>query len=68
VAAGQAVKEPGTEVSPTEIAGQSRGPRGRWAVTLRRRHDVVPPAEEIPVVPDLDTQADTGSAGGGPPA
>ena len=44
VAAGHAVKEPGTEVAPTEIAGQSRGPRGRWAVTLRRRHDDVPPA------------------------
>ena len=49
VAAGQAVKEPGTEVSPTQIAGQSRGPRGRWAVTLRRRHDQVPPAEDTPV-------------------
>ena len=43
VAAGHAVKEPGTEVAPTQIAGQSRGPRGRWAVTLRRRHDEVPP-------------------------
>ena len=28
VAAGHAVKEPGTEVAPTQIAGQSRGPRG----------------------------------------
>ncbi|PKW27439.1 SGNH/GDSL hydrolase family protein [Phycicoccus duodecadis] len=44
VAAGQAVREAGTEVSPTEVAGQSRGPRGRWAVLLRRRPDVVPPA------------------------
>ena len=50
VAAGHAVKEPGTEVAPTEIAGQSRGPRGRWAVTLRRRHDDVPPAQDVPVV------------------
>ncbi len=41
VAAGQAVREPGTEVSPVEVAGQSRGPRGRWAVLLRRRHDPV---------------------------
>ncbi|GAA4392829.1 SGNH/GDSL hydrolase family protein [Ornithinibacter aureus] len=46
VAAGQAVKEPGTEVAPTEIAGQSRGPRGRWAVLLRRRHDAVPPPQD----------------------
>jgi lysophospholipase L1-like esterase len=42
VAAGQAVKDPGTEVSPTEVGGQSRGPRGRWAVLLRRRHDALP--------------------------
>ncbi|MFV0461610.1 MAG: SGNH/GDSL hydrolase family protein [Nostocoides sp.] len=38
VAAGQAVRDPGTEVSPTAVAGQSRGPRGPWAVLLRRRH------------------------------
>jgi len=49
VAAGHAVKEPGTEVSPTEMAGQPRGPRGRWAVTLRRRRDDVPPASDTPV-------------------
>ena len=54
VAAGQAVKEPGTEVAPTEIAGQSRGPRGRWAVVLRRRHDDVPPAED-PVAPSASS-------------
>jgi len=42
VAAGQAVKDPGTEVSPTEVAGEARGPRGRWAVLLRRRHDSLP--------------------------
>lgn len=42
VAAGQAVREPGAEVSPTEVGGQSRGPRGRWAVLLRRRPDTVP--------------------------
>ena len=49
VAAGQAVREPGAEVAPTEIAGQDRGPRGRWAVLLRRRHDAVPPSEDTPV-------------------
>jgi len=56
VAAGHAVKEPGTEVSPTQIAGQSRGPRGRWAVTLRRRRDQVPPAEDTPVATEGDGQ------------
>lgn len=45
VAAGQAVREPGAEVSATEIAGQSRGPRGRWAVLLRRRRGPIPTAE-----------------------
>ena len=48
VAAGQAVKDPGTEVSPIDIAGQSRGPRGRWAVLLRRRHDPVPADADAP--------------------
>ena len=42
VAAEHAVRDPGTEVSATEIAGQSRGPRGRWAVLLRRPRDPVP--------------------------
>ncbi|MGL5929167.1 MAG: SGNH/GDSL hydrolase family protein [Dermatophilaceae bacterium] len=49
VAAGQAVRESGTEVAPTEVAGESRGPRGRWAVRLRRRHDPVPPPQDTPV-------------------
>ncbi len=56
VAAGQAVKDPGTEVSPIDIAGQSRGPRGRWAVLLRRRHDPLPAAGDAPA-----DAAETGS-------
>src|SRR6478672_4769112 len=36
VAAVQAVRDPGTEVSATAVGGQPRGPRGRWA-TLRHR-------------------------------
>ena len=35
-AAAQASEEPGTEVAPTQVQGQDRGPRGRW-VTLRHR-------------------------------
>jgi lysophospholipase L1-like esterase len=35
-AATSAVRNPGTEVSPTEIGGQTRGPLGRWAVVLHR--------------------------------
>jgi lysophospholipase L1-like esterase len=50
VAAGQAVREAGSEVAPTQVAGQSRGPRGRWAVLLRRRHGPAPVATD-PVPP-----------------
>ena len=42
VAAEQAVRDPGTEVSATEIAGQARGPRGRWAKLLRRPRNPPP--------------------------
>ncbi len=56
VAAGQAVREAGTEVSPTEIAGQDRGPRGRWAVLLRRRPN--PAAATVPATPDTPGTSD----------
>ena len=59
VAAGQAVLEPGSEVSPTEVGGQARGPRGRWAVVLRRRP--TPPRDPAePVATDV-----TGDTSGG---
>jgi hypothetical protein len=35
-AATSAVRDPGTEVRPSQIAGQTRGPLGRWAVVLHR--------------------------------
>ncbi|WP_406832136.1 SGNH/GDSL hydrolase family protein [Pedococcus sp. KACC 23699] len=54
VAATYAVRDPGTEVSATQIAGQARGPRGRWAKLLRRPHDPVP-----------DRQDDAGDASSG---
>lgn len=57
VAAGQAVKDPGTEVSPTEVGGQSRGPRGRWAVLLRRRPDAVPDARDPKADPAVQAEA-----------
>ena len=41
-AAARAVAAPGTEVSGTEVAGAARGPRGRWAVLLRRRREQPP--------------------------
>jgi len=49
VAAMQAVRDPGTEVSATAVAGQPRGPRGRWAVLLRRPHNPVTDRSELVV-------------------
>ncbi|GAA1900484.1 SGNH/GDSL hydrolase family protein [Lapillicoccus jejuensis] len=40
--ASAAVAAPGTEVSATEVAGAERGPRGRWAIGLRRVRRPVP--------------------------
>lgn len=42
VAATQAVAQPGTEVGPAEVAGEPRGPRGRWAVLLHRVRPGIP--------------------------
>jgi len=47
VAAVQAVREAGTEVSATAVAGQPRGPRGRWAILLRRRRRPVTDRSEL---------------------
>lgn len=41
-AATRAVEQPGTEVAPAEIAGQSRGPEGRWALLLHRVRPAIP--------------------------
>lgn len=55
VAAKYAVADPGTEVSATEIAGQSRGPRGRWAMLLRRPRNPLPPGGDESLEPGLPT-------------
>jgi lysophospholipase L1-like esterase len=47
VAAVQAVRQPGTEVSATAVGGQPRGPRGRWAVLLRRHRRPIPDRSEL---------------------
>lgn len=52
VAAVVAADEPGTEVSGTEVGGQPRGPRGRWAVLLRRRQEPVLATDAVPDVAD----------------
>jgi lysophospholipase L1-like esterase len=47
VAAVQAVREAGTEVSATAVRGQPGGPRGRWAMLLRRRRRPVTDRSEL---------------------
>jgi len=47
VAAVQAVRDPGTEVSATAVGGQPTGPRGRWAVLLRRHQHPVTDRSEL---------------------
>jgi lysophospholipase L1-like esterase len=47
-AAAEAVRLPGTEVTPAEVAGRDRGPRGRWA---QIRHRVRRPGVPGPAAP-----------------
>ncbi|GAB3600076.1 SGNH/GDSL hydrolase family protein [Angustibacter peucedani] len=57
VAAVAAAADPGTEVSAVDVGGQSRGPRGRWAVLRRRRQEPAVPVEPVePVEPAEETQ------------
>ena len=43
----QAVRDAGTEVSATAVGGQPRGPRGRWAMVLRRQQRPVTDRSEL---------------------
>lgn len=61
-AAVAAADDPGTEVSPTRVAGADRGPFGRWAVVLRRRRGPLPAAE--PPRNDEDSAGETVGATG----
>jgi lysophospholipase L1-like esterase len=63
VAATYAVRDPGTEVSATKIAGQARGPRGRWAMLLRRPRGPLP--EPHNPTPDEGRQTGEGEPLGG---
>ena len=63
----RAVREPGTEVSATEIGGKARGPRGRWAIGLHRVRRPVPEqagAGVIPTGPPHPGVVDGGRTGG----
>jgi lysophospholipase L1-like esterase len=62
-AAGQAVRQAGTEVSATAVGGQPRGPRGRWAMQLRRHRRPVTDRSELAEVidaPHIPTKAEPG--------
>lgn len=56
VAAVQAVRQAGTEVSGTAVGGQSGGPRGRWAMILLRRRRPVTDRSELtgPATPEQE--------------
>jgi lysophospholipase L1-like esterase len=65
VAAVQAVREAGTEVSGTAVGGQAGGPRGRWAMLLRRHRSPVPDRSDLKDVtgaadPSVHTGDETG--------
>jgi len=61
VAAVQAVREAGTEVSGTAVAGQAGGPRGRWAMLLRRhRRPVTDRSELVDAAEAADTPVEPG--------
>ena len=71
-AATQAVRAPGTEVSATEVGGQERGARGRWARLLRRQRQVLPdPTPQDPGTddagPDAAAASGRGTRSGGDP-
>jgi lysophospholipase L1-like esterase len=68
VAAGQAVLQAGTEVSATAVQGQPRGPRGRWAMLLRRHRAPVTDRSELADSADSATGSPDGAGGSKPPA
>jgi lysophospholipase L1-like esterase len=58
VAAVQAVREAGTEVSGTAVEGQPGGPRGRWAMLLRRHRRPVTDRSELAEVTEAAGTSD----------
>jgi hypothetical protein len=54
-AAVAAAADAGTEVEGAEVGGQSRGPRGRWAVLRRRRREPLPGTQPAPSTAEPST-------------
>ncbi|WP_283135457.1 SGNH/GDSL hydrolase family protein [Rhizohabitans arisaemae] len=46
LAASEAAKEPGSEVAATRLGGRAIGPRGRWAMLLRRGRGAEGPVDQ----------------------
>jgi lysophospholipase L1-like esterase len=61
VAASAAAASPGAEVHAAEVAGQLRGPRGRWAAVLLRRRIEPAPGPGISRHPDPTGADPTGA-------
>lgn len=61
----RAVRDPGTEVSATDVEGSGRGHRGRWAMMLRRHHDELPEESELEQL--AEEEAPEATADGIPP-
>ncbi|WDZ86892.1 SGNH/GDSL hydrolase family protein [Micromonospora cathayae] len=69
-AAQEAARNPGTEVSGTQVSGRDRGPQGRWAQLRRRAFVAVgalpPHAAATPSAPVTPTTPAQGGATGSP--
>jgi hypothetical protein len=63
-AAVQAVRTAGTEVAATRVAGNERGPRGRWAQLRHRRRHPKPDVDKVDEgLPETGTVAEPLPAG-----
>ncbi|MBD2760804.1 SGNH/GDSL hydrolase family protein [Yimella sp. cx-573] len=62
VAAMRAVRDPGTEVTPTAVGGQDSGHRGRWAMLLRRHREPLPTQVEPPAPDGIAAASGSGQS------
>ncbi|WP_137119883.1 SGNH/GDSL hydrolase family protein [Segeticoccus rhizosphaerae] len=61
-AAVRAVRDPGTEVSATDLGGQKRSRAGRWALLLRRHRDQIPEPDDATPAKQDSVHTRSGSA------
>jgi hypothetical protein len=66
-AARRAARDPGTEVTGTEVEGMARNARGPWAVLLRRHRHPLPDPDEA-LVAKADPLLGPGTRATGPEA